>query len=776
MTIISPIPDSAPKLPDSLSYKDANNAWQKSKISSLWPYKNASGQVLFYVCRIDTPEGKQTPPLTLHDEDGKLSWKRKGPEGVRPLYNLDHIVNCQDATIVMVEGEKCAQSLQSFINSCGAQNKLVACTWMGGVNGISKTDITPLFNRKVILWPDNDEPGFIAMGQLALALKDKTIKLFAVNIPSDHPKAWDVADYLECGPSYNDLIQFINSNKIEPDKYAQAYIDSKQKNTPSVSTVKPDLEPFKCLGYYHNDYFYMPKDKKQVLKLNFKEHSQTSLISLAHISYWQLNYPSTQGVDWKRAISEIQGKCVQAGIYDASKLRGRGAWIDNDRIVLHLGSRLLVDGKECNVDNIESKYIYELERDINETTDKPPLSDKEAYEIFRICKSLNWERELHAYYFAGWLTVAPICGALYWRPHIWITGGASAGKTYVLDNIMRPCVGPFAVSVQSNSTEAGIRQKLKHDSLPVDFDEIESENEDGQRRVQNVLDLSRQASSESGGRILKGGQSGTSQEYQIRSMFCFSSIGVQLEQQSDISRVNVLTLTDPMVSRGWDQAQKTAHFKILKSLIQCHITKENCIRLRARTLKLIPVIRQNSITFANVATEKLNSKRAGDQAGALLAGAYSLTSSEIITEEKAMEFVNNMEWSEEYETNSYTDYGKCLNIILDHILKFQVDEKSKSEFSVKEIVYKIHTRQENSAWEEHHAALKRNGIKVCDGYLHISQSHNMIKKMLTGTSWGKTYSRVLSRLPGAEKTNCQYFSDELRARSIKIPLGLIYNY
>src|SRR3546814_12688673 len=77
---------------------------------------------------------------------------------------------------------------------------------------------------------------------------------------------------------------------------------------------------------------------------------------------------------------------------------------------------------------------------------------------------------------AGWIAIAVICGALNWRPHVWLTGSSGSGKSWLLDNVIRPLIGAIAVYCQSNSTEAGIRQTLATDARPVLFDEAESED------------------------------------------------------------------------------------------------------------------------------------------------------------------------------------------------------------------------------------------------------------------------------------------------------------
>src|SRR3546814_3722369 len=80
--------------------------------------------------------------------------------------------------------------------------------------------------------------------------------------------------------------------------------------------------------------------------------------------------------------------------------------------------------------------------------------------------------------------IAVICGALNWRPHVWLTGSSGSGKSWLLDNVIRPLIGAIAVYCQSNSTEAGIRQTLATDARPVLFDEAESEDAKAQVRIQ----------------------------------------------------------------------------------------------------------------------------------------------------------------------------------------------------------------------------------------------------------------------------------------------------
>jgi putative DNA primase/helicase len=135
---------------------------------------------------------------------------------------------------------------------------------------------------------------------------------------------------------------------------------------------------------------------------------------------------------------------------------GRRGEDKKDRIVIHAGDRLFVDGAEQALGTLRSRYIYEAgeELGINVTN---PLRATEAKKLVDMLKLVRWEREINAYLLAGWCVVAPVCGALKWRPHIWVTGGAGTGKSWLFKEVVRPLLGETGLAVQSETTEAGIR-------------------------------------------------------------------------------------------------------------------------------------------------------------------------------------------------------------------------------------------------------------------------------------------------------------------------------
>ena len=151
-----------------------------------YTYTNADGAILFYVCRYETSSGKQFSPWSWSDSKQKFvakSWPYQ-----RPLWNLHAIHYDQDKRIIVVEGEKSANALAQWV-----PDLYVVTTWSGGANAYNKTDITPLKNRHVILWPDADEPGRRAMAEIAAKLLGNTESLKIIDT-SDLPTGLDAAD------------------------------------------------------------------------------------------------------------------------------------------------------------------------------------------------------------------------------------------------------------------------------------------------------------------------------------------------------------------------------------------------------------------------------------------------------------------------------------------------------------------------------------------------------------------------------------------------------
>lgn len=521
---------------------------------------------------------------------------------------------------------------------------------------------------------------------------------------------------------------------------------------------------FQILGYNHGGYFYLPQGSRQVVELRAEQHAKLNLLRLAPLRYWEQAYGDRKGVAWDLAANALIRQCEGAGVYDISRIRGRGAWWDEGAVVLHVGDALVIGDRREPL-RAGGRYVYEAAPPIGMDVDHP-LSVDQANRVAQICELVSWRRPVSARLLSGWCAVAPICGALGWRPHVWLTGSAGTGKSTIIDKVVRPLMGEIGLSVQSETTEAGLRQILGHDARPVTFDEIEGEDERAQQRVQNVLALARQASSESGAVIVKGSPLGTPRTYRIRSCFAFSSIGVGVEKHADATRVTVLEV---------DRSSTSGTYRAREALVLSTVTDDYVRAFLARSVRMVPVIRANARTFAAAGAEVIGSQRLGDQVGALLAGAYSLFEDGEITLAEAQEWLAQQDWSEQRAIQEFDDEQRCLQRILEHIVRLQ-GKGGPIDRSVGELVRVSAKLDEDSVFPDTATnALMRMGIRVDqdDDLLTISNSHAAIEGILQGTPWHRGWGRILKRVPGARGTEGSVRFGALRARGVEIPLGVI---
>ncbi|MEP3778920.1 MAG: hypothetical protein ABJM82_18040 [Shimia thalassica] len=123
-----------------------------------YTYRNESGKPVLIANRYNRKDGKFFLPFDV------LRSEWKAPVA-RPLYNLDKIINADPTqAVIFVEGEKCADALAGL--------GFLTTTSFGGCKALSKTDLTPLANRPVTIWPDYDDAGESYANSLKAALNN----------------------------------------------------------------------------------------------------------------------------------------------------------------------------------------------------------------------------------------------------------------------------------------------------------------------------------------------------------------------------------------------------------------------------------------------------------------------------------------------------------------------------------------------------------------------------------------------------------------------------
>jgi putative DNA primase/helicase len=709
----------------------------------IWQYSST-----FYVCRF--PE-KRIRPLWWDGE----AWRWKAPPAPRPLYGKRQLTLKPNAPVLVVEGEKTADAAALLFPQA------VVITWPSGCKAISKADWSPVAGRRCVLWPDADDVGRDAMAKLSIKLLQLGAEqVRIVQPPADVPEGWDLADATWSPAEAAAYLRANRSAPIELPALAVPDAEPDRDPIPEPAPLPKQGEAFTCLGFDNDAYFYQPNSTGQVIRLGRASHTGTNLCAIAPIEYWQSFYPSKTGTDWTSAASSLFELQSRIGIYDPHRIRGRGAWRDQGQSVLHLGDRLIIGDRSvpssAGIDG--SAYIYQRLARLTGPGTAKPLSRDDAYILCGIAERFRWEVPVSGLLLAGWVVLAPVCGALDWRPHIWITAGAGSGKSAILERYIAPLLGDLSLHVSGNTSEAGLRQTLRADALPVVFDEAESNEKTDQQRMQNVLSLARVASSESRAQTIKGSADGDAQRYAIRSMFCMSSIATALKQGADKSRFAQLTLRNPSDT---PKAERIAHWEQFDRDLDRYVTDRVGQRLQARTVAMIPTIRESIKVFTRAAAEIFDSQRLGDQYGALLGGAWSLYSDDIATRDEAYQLIEQNSWESYSQSTELPDEKRCIQMILQHQVRVESDDRicTRTLGELVEIAASRRVDREVTATQAQDS-MSRVGLKVDNQRqaLLVSNTAGAIAAILRDTAWAQCWATVLARLPSAQRVGSTRFS------------------
>jgi hypothetical protein len=194
--IVTPVPAASP-LPPSSHYT-------LGQPTARWTYRDASGEVLFYVFRFDRPNGgKDFLPLSLWHGAIGPRWRRKGVPAPRPLFGLEQLASRPGAPVMVCEGEKSCEAARLVLP------EFVVVTSPNGAGSASKADWAPLAAREVVIWPDNDEDGAAYARTVAAFLKNLGCKVGIIDVsklievdggrrsPDRKIAGWDAADAVD---------------------------------------------------------------------------------------------------------------------------------------------------------------------------------------------------------------------------------------------------------------------------------------------------------------------------------------------------------------------------------------------------------------------------------------------------------------------------------------------------------------------------------------------------------------------------------------------------
>jgi len=199
--------------------------------ATAFEYPDADGVPMFVVLRVDLPDGSKQFRQLTHVNDGIFAWQGPGPN--RPLYRLPELHARPDDIVVLVEGEKCVESLRGlgFLSTTPSQ----------GSKAPSKTEWSAMADRQVVIAPDNDKPGrmFVtAVARLCRAAGATSVRIMEVPVDDTGD---DIADYVQ---SQRDLGVVDSELRQEIQRLVDAAVDATPEGPEKTSESPTQTRPF----------------------------------------------------------------------------------------------------------------------------------------------------------------------------------------------------------------------------------------------------------------------------------------------------------------------------------------------------------------------------------------------------------------------------------------------------------------------------------------------------------------------------------------------------
>ena len=282
----------------------------------------------------------------------------------------------------------------------------------------------------------------------------------------------------------------------------------------------------------------------EIIKLNYAQmHQSMTHATLAPSEFWQevVGHEKISADERVRLAETLIIGATKIGIYDSTNERGRGVVRHNDENYIHFGDRVLVDGVEKEMDDVRIGLHWLPGAPLAFSAETVgDAKAKVAQQVLRFA----WGSKADGLKLLGWLVCALLGGALEWRPHAWFSGGSGMGKTWLMNNFVKPILGDWMMFVSGRVTAAGLTRFIGSTSMPVTFDESEVDGQ-SRRQVRGEISQLMRISSSGAGRTLKADSDATSVvTTQPRACFLLSSITQPLASQADTSRVAVIKLSN----------------------------------------------------------------------------------------------------------------------------------------------------------------------------------------------------------------------------------------
>ena len=327
----------------------------------------------------------------------------------------------------------------------------------------------------MVIWPDNDTQGLKA----AIAIKKILPDAIILPQPKRKPKKYDIADAKAEGMDIEELIDEL--------------LEDKQRNKELVMNI--ENLPVIPLGFNSTSHFFLKKVNRTQIKIPNGNWNTSRCLELASLAFWESRgFLKKQGNPDIIKIQDILVRASEAqGVFDPEIIRYTGAW--KIGIVLYLNTGQYVHKHNAETYKINESSILTNNK-VHFLTGKKfsSMSDNEASKevgknLYELARAQQFSSEFAPVALLGWCAIAPFCGILDWRPHIWITGRRGSGKSWLISEYISKLCGHFKHSSSAKDTEAGIRESINSTSMPVIIDEMDARTIRDAEKMQSILFL-----------------------------------------------------------------------------------------------------------------------------------------------------------------------------------------------------------------------------------------------------------------------------------------------
>lgn len=525
---------------------------------------------------------------------------------------------------------------------------------------------------------------------------------------------------------------------------------------PRPQSEDPGPCPVQPLGRQGRNSFYLSPGGR-LWTLSAAEHTELNVLALFETRQdwlwkkWPYLDRDKNVVGWsiKSAAANLLSWTAQAGDFDpAEDMRGVGIWRDDDGkgLVVHVGDNVMIKDRWRKPGRYGA-FVYGASRPAPRPG--PAAADRAmVIELFDLLSTWAWKRpDVDPRLMLGWIACGVLCGALDWRPSVWVTAGAGSGKSWLFQLIENVLGGAALVLV--DSTDAAIRQALSGAARPVMLDEFEAEETDF--RAQEVVKMIRYAATRGGGKVARGSTGGKAQFYSLDAVFLCSSILIPALKSQDLQRLTILEL-DRITAKPED---------IGDVLDRVHAGGRYSAPLRARLIAQWPRFEKTMLVYMNALVDQGHTSRSANQLGTLLAAADLLLGDVAPPAPQIIPIIAGLTPDIlAGRSDIREDHEQCLSKLLSTDLGTW---RSGVQHPVGEVIVKAHN-QPAGEWKHH---LSRTGMKFefrdtagtdPGWYLIVSNTHDGISRLFHGTQWGNrtggsgrtgVWKQSLLRVPGA---------------------------